>query len=430
MAIDGKREFELLKKIGFVRQAGTEMELKAAEIIKSEVESAGGSATIEAFEINDADIEKAELEILEPYNKKYTVTAYKRCMNTDDNGIVADFVYVEDMLDASLADVKGKIVLVNGYMRLAAYRKLVKAGVAGFVSFSGSMLDKEDNSDLFTRKIRETMDTVGFIPGVNLRISDAFEIVSQKATKARMIVKNEKVHRTSHNVLAEIKGTKYPDEVISFGAHYDSVEFSTGVYDNGAGSVINLELFRHFMANPPKRTVKFMWYGSEEVGLLGSKAYVEMHKDELDKHILMINVDVAGPVIGSDSLVMITENSFVNFADAYMKIKGYAVKVKQDTYSSDCIPFANNGVPAINFMRFGASGGAFIHCRHDVINYLSAEALEKTTKIALEFSEDVINSVAFPVERKIPKEMVEAVDKYLSKPLLEEIKKDNEKKAK
>ncbi|MEG1965719.1 MAG: M28 family peptidase [Oscillospiraceae bacterium] len=427
MIINATREFELLKKLGFERQAGTDMELKAAHMIEDEIKSAGSTAIIEPFEITDAVIEKAELEVLEPYNKKYTVTAYKRCLNTDDNGLIADFVYIEDMLDVSLADVKDKIVLVNGYMRLAAYRKLIKAGVAGFISMTGSLLDTQEDSDLFTRKIRETMDDIGFIPAVNIRISDAFELVAQKASKVKMTVKNEKVNRTSHNVIAEIKGTKYPDEIISFGAHYDSVEFSTGVYDNGAGSVINLEIFRHFLANPPKRTLKFMWYGSEEIGLLGSKAYVEMHEKELEKHILMINVDVAGPVIGSESLVMIADNSFVNFADAYMRIKGHPVKVRQDTYSSDCIPFANCGIPAINFMRFGPQGAAFIHCRNDVIEYLSQDALERTTIYTLDFCENIINSVAFPLERKIPKEMVEAVDKYLSKSLIEEIKKENEK---
>ena len=66
---------------------------------------------------------------------------------------------------------------------------------------------------------------------------------------------------------------------MSFGAHYDSVDFSKGVYDNGAGSVINMEILRYFKENPPKRTLKFMWYGSEEIGLEGSWAYVKAHKE-------------------------------------------------------------------------------------------------------------------------------------------------------
>lgn len=71
------------------------------------------------------------------------------------------------------------------------------------------------------------------------------------------------------------------------------MQFSHGVYDNGAGSVILMELARHYKQNPPKRNLTFCWYGSEECGLLGSKAYVAAHKDELKDVQLMVNVDVA-----------------------------------------------------------------------------------------------------------------------------------------
>lgn len=89
---------------------------------------------------------------------------------------------------------------------------------------------------------------------------------------------------------------------MSFGAHYDSVLFSTGAYDNMSGSVIIMELLRYFAANPPRRTLKFNWFGSEEQGLLGSKAYVAAHEAELEKHRLMVNVDMAGPVLGSEHI--------------------------------------------------------------------------------------------------------------------------------
>ena len=76
MKIDGNREFELLKKFGFTRLAGSEEELAAANILKAEAESLGVETTLESFEITDADLVQAELEVLEPYNKKYTITAY------------------------------------------------------------------------------------------------------------------------------------------------------------------------------------------------------------------------------------------------------------------------------------------------------------------------------------------------------------------
>lgn len=284
-------------------------------------------------------------------------------------------------------------------------------------------METEEDSDLFTRTIRSTLRAFGNLPAVNIRATDAFELVANGAEKVRLTSINKAKKLTSHNIIATVKGTEVPEEIVSFGGHFDSVEFSTGVYDNGAGSVINMEILRYFLENPPKRTVKFMWYGSEEIGLEGSKAYIRMHEDELKNHVAMINVDVAASVMGADVCRVIGTVAAANHADAFMKRKGFAVDVKQDIYSSDCIPFADKGIPAINFMRFGTPGTAFIHCRNDVIKYLSADSLERTTKFVLGYGEELINSVVFPVERNVPSEMVEKVDNYLFKKELEEAKK-------
>lgn len=74
----------------------------------------------------------------------------------------------------------------------------------------------------------------------------------------------------------------------------------------------------------------------------------------------------------------------------------------------------------MNFTRFGAPGAAYIHNRFDTMAFLSAEALEKTTRNVLAFSQDMVNAAAFPVKREIPKNMVEEVEKYLFKKELAE----------
>ena len=419
---DENRAFELLNKIGFTRMGGTPEELKAAEMLKAECESFGVPAVIEPFDIQMATIE-AEFEILEPYQKKYTVRGYQCCENTPAEGLVADFVYVQDGEPADLVNAKGKIVLVNGFLRVPLFKTLMKAGVAAIVTMDGALLDKDDETDLHQRKLRETLRAFGNVPAVQLRTKDAMDIVANGATKAKVTVKNENTTLTSHNVIAEIKGTEYPDEIVSFGAHYDSVEFSKGVFDNGAGSVINMEIARYFAANPPKRTVKFCWYGSEEIGLHGSHAFVRDHKDELDKHILMINVDVGGPILGSDVAMVMAGEDLVHFTDYLMKINGLSAKIKQSIYSSDSVPFADAGVPGINFCRFGTQGASYIHNRYDQMFFLSAEALGKTTEIVMTFADAIINAVVFPIAKKIPDNIKEDVDKYLYKKELAEVQK-------
>ena len=404
---------------------GTPEELKAAEILKAECESFGLDAVIEPFEIEMATVE-AEFEILEPFQKKYTVRGYQCSENTPEDGLVADFLYVQDGDPVDLVNAKGKIVLVNGFLRVPLYKTLLKAGVAAIITMDGSLLDKLDETDLHQRKLRETLRAFGNVPAAMLRVADAMDMVANGATKAKLVIKNENVTLTSHNVVAEIKGTEHPEEIISFGAHFDSVEFSKGVFDNGAGSVINMEIARYFMANPPKRTVKFCWYGSEEIGLHGSHAFVRDHKDELAQHLLMINVDVGGPVLGSDVAMVMAGEDLVHFTDYLMKINGLSAKVKQSIYSSDSVPFADAGVPGINFCRFGTQGASFIHNRYDQMFFLSAEALGKTTEIVLAFADSVINAVVFPIEKKIPDNIKEDVDKYLYKKELAEVA---EKKA-
>ncbi len=198
MSLCQKTAFELLKEIGFVRTAGSPEELKAAEILKVHAQKAGAKAEIIPFSIDEGNVFKAKFEILEPYQKEYTVTGYKCCENVEN--LEAEFLYVEDALDANLVDAKGKIVLVNGYLRLPAFRKILKAGAVAIVTFAGSMLNTREENDLLTRKFRDTMLAFGNMPSVHMDVNDAFEIVKNNASKAKMTVLGENVKLTSHNV--------------------------------------------------------------------------------------------------------------------------------------------------------------------------------------------------------------------------------------
>lgn len=420
MEICGKREMELLEKIGFTRIAGSPKEEKAAQILKEECDKLGVPAIIQPFEIEQGIVEEATLEILEPFQQEIPVTGYQCAQNTPEEGLEAPFLYVENADDVSLSDARGKIVLVNGYMRVPLFRKLMKAGVAGIVTMEGQLRDKREETDLSTRKLRRTLRAFGNVPMVHTRVLDAIDMVRKGACKARLVLKGRTEEWTSHNVIATVLGTEKPEEIVSFGAHYDSVDFSKGVYDNGAGSVINMEVLRYFAENPPKRTLKFVWYGSEEIGLEGSWAYVKAHKEELEAHKLMINVDVGGPVLGVDRITATAEKELASYLEYFVKIHGFTAEVKQGIYSSDSIPFADSGVPGVNFSRDGAPGAAYIHDRFDTLSFLSADMLEKTTRIVLEFGKEMANAALVPVERKIPQNIVEDVEKYLYKKELSE----------
>lgn len=416
--VSAKRAFALLKELAFERLSGSEDEKRAAERLLREVQSAGVAGCIEEFAVPCGRVDSARLVVTAPYRKEYAVTGYERAISTPAGGLDGDFYYAENLEDAHLAQIKGKIVLMNGRMRRSDYEKLQKGGAAAILTFSGTTLDRPSETDCDIRKLRETMtEPFGDAVALNMRAADAAEIVRRGAQKMHIELTGESYEGVSRNVCAVIPGEKYPDEIISFGAHFDSVHFSTGVYDNMSGSVIIMELLRYFAAHKPARTLKFNWFGSEEQGLLGSKAWTKAHADELDKHVLMINVDVAAATLGSNVAPVLATEAAVGYVDALMREAGIACKTKLDIYSSDCIPFADQGVPAVNLCRFGAPGAGYIHDRRDNLKsgYLDEKALGITLHQALYLAQRTVNAAVFPIRREISEEIRGKVDEYLFK---------------
>ncbi len=89
-----------------------------------------------------------------------------------------------------------------------------------------------------------------------------------------------------YNVIADIPGTEHPDEFVVVGGHIDSWDGATGTTDNGTGTATTIEAARILMAigAKPKRTIRFMLWSGEEQGLLGSRAWVQKHRAEMEKY--------------------------------------------------------------------------------------------------------------------------------------------------
>jgi hypothetical protein len=135
---------------------------------------------------------------------------------------------------------------------------------------------------------------------------------------------------TVYNTVGEVRGSEKPDEIVVVGAHLDSWDLGNGSIDNGTGSCVVLEAARTIAAlakagSPPKRTIRFCLYTGEEQGLVGSRKYVERHKDELPKHSAAIVHDtgtgkVTGfGVLGRESCKKILDEELV----ALKKVEGW-----------------------------------------------------------------------------------------------------------
>lgn len=398
-----QRQFEFLKKIGFVRICGTQEELTVAHMIMEEVKSIGFTPELEPFPITRCAPMEAKLAVTAPVYQEFPVRGFFYADPMDIENQEYDFYYMEDTSPVSLQRAKGKFVLLNERPTNAeSYKKLYDAGIRGFLAMNGTIIDHREETDLATGQLRPYYRKSGILPALMIRMIDALELLKLHPTKVKITAKSEETTVTSHNVVVTVPGTDRPDEYIAIGAHYDSVEFSSGVWDNGAGVVMILELLRYFKEHPPKRTLKFVFFGAEEIGLRGSDAYLRAHPEDVEKFLFMFNADVGGNIIGSNTVMTTAVDDLDGYVKAMANQEGFPCTVVQDVMSSDSAMFNDFGIPSLAFGRYAPHGAGFMHTRYDMISLLSPEAFTPMTEFLLTIAEKMINSEVFPIEKSIP----------------------------
>lgn len=408
--ISGARALEFLGQFDFIREAGTEGELAAAEKIRKYLEQnvSGPGITFreEPFSFEESRILEARLVVTEPYQKEYSVVGCAGCGSTPENGLEAPFLYVENGDEISLAYARGKIVLVNGIVRKAFYQKLVEAGAAGFVMLSGTPIDEGEDLRPARRSLRGVEETP--IQGVTVHYKDAVELVERGASRVRLILRQEKEKRISRNLILRIDGSQRADEILTVSAHYDSVPEGPGAYDNMAGAAIVMELCRYFSVHRPRRTIEFLWFGAEEKGLYGSLNYVERHSEELASHRFNMNVDLAGQTIGGTVIGVTGNPEICQILSAYAHEAGMGVSLKHQIWGSDSNSFAWKGVPAMTLNRDGFG----MHTRHDTAALISAWSLERSSCLLAMVAERLASAEVFPFPREVPEKFREELNAF------------------
>jgi Zn-dependent M28 family amino/carboxypeptidase len=246
---------------------------------------------------------------------------------------------------------------------------------------------------------------------VAIRAADALELLRREPAEVTLTLSQTESKAVSNNVITEITGRDKPREWITIGAHYDSVPFSHGMYDNASGSAIIMEACRYFAVHKPRRSLRFIWFGAEEKGLLGSLYHIGANPDEIKETKLMINADLAGQIIGCHQFAVTAQKEVGDILKFIAQEKGFGVTVKQNIYSSDSTAYADAGIPAFSFYRAGTVG----HSRHDDIKYCSAAAMDKSTGFMVYFTEKIVNSEIFPIPAGIPDDLKEKLEIYFGR---------------
>ena len=311
----------------------------------------------------------------------------------------------------ALSACKGKIVLLDGFLGYWKYQDLLASGAAGFITYDGDAHYADEDID--QRELRSYVSKGMKIPGVNINAKSAIELVRSGAQTARIILDQDEFTGQSHNVVCELPGET--DEWIVLTAHYDSKPLSAGAYDNMSGCIGLLGVAEAFAGKPRRRGLRLIFCGSEERGLLGSKAYCAAHEDALSKIALDVNLDMIGSIMGPFNAVCTAEDRLMHFIEYLSSVSGFSLKARQDVYSSDSTPFADKGVPAVSFARLAPRNTATIHNRYDTLEVLSAAQLAQDIDFISMFVGAMVNARHFPVKREMPDAMKDKLDVYLNR---------------
>ncbi len=408
----GKDQYELVKKLSFVRYGGTPEEDRAREILANEIFKAGGTCEALPFPIKAYENENLLFEVTAPYEKTIHVLPYGRSGDLDGE---FGFFYAGDgkaMDYAGIDSLENSVVLINA-LTYDAYKILCEKKAAAFLTVNGMYYQSEKTADLNPRSIRYEFLENGRIPGFMLIARDAMELVRRKTKRIRIRLSQREIERKSHNLLAVIPGTASPEESIVLTAHYDSVAVGTGSWDNATGSANLMYLYKTFLSRPTRRTLRFLWCGSEEQGLLGSHAFVDANPELVESIRLCFNFDMCGTILGSNNIKITGGDDLYSYVDQYCKEVGWSADLQVRVHSSDSAPFADRGVPSIGISR--GTKSAEIHTRHDVLATISADELQKIGAFSSALIERTANSIVLPVKREMPESMKKELDRYFQR---------------
>jgi carboxypeptidase Q len=236
---------------------------------------------------------------------------------TPTEGIRAGVVEVknfDDLAKLGKEKVAGKIVFFNAPLREAHYHTFHAYGECGKFRWAGAIhAAKQGGVASINRSLTLALDdfphtgSMGYednltkVPAgaVSTIAANLLHDILKKDPDAQLelIMNCETLpDKLSHNVIAEIKGTQYPDEIIVVGGHLDAWDNGQGAHDDGAGCVQSMELLRIFrdLNIKPKRTIRVVLFMNEENGVAGGKKYAEEAKLKNEKHIAAIESDLGG----------------------------------------------------------------------------------------------------------------------------------------
>ena len=379
------------------RLAATDAEARAREWAVKRLTAMGFSNVhVEPFTMPVWTRGAESAEIVSPFPQKLAVAALGYSGSTGPEGVTGEIVHFDSVDALRLAPdsaVKGKIVFIDhhmmpaqdgsGYGQFGAPRRQgpTIASKKGAVAIVIRSIGTDHHRNPHTG-VQYFTDGATPIPAGALTVPDAEQLVrilkrGKPVVMHLTLVSQKTEGGHSGNVIAEVPGRDPKAPILLVGGHLDSWDLATGAIDDGAGVAITTAAAKHIMdAGRPLRTIRIVWFGAEEPGGFGGKAYADVHGKE--------RYTIAGESdFGADRVWRFSSQLMKNDPAAYAQLTaalaplGITKNDKGDADGTDVEPTIAAGAPWISLNQDGTRYFDYHHTPDDTLDKIDPAQLRQ-----------------------------------------------------
>ncbi len=318
-------------------------------------------------------------EILLPSYQKMIITALGRSKSTPEGGLEAEIVHFKNYAELEKAvddSLKGKIAFISN--RMQRFKDGAGYGPANIARSKGHELAAQKGAEALLIRSIGTDDhrnphtgatnvAMGYtaVPAVALSNPDADQLIrlmeNGHTPKIRLNIQTKDLGPIiTKNVIGEITGRELPNEIVVIGGHLDSWDLGTGAVDDGAGVAIAMAtgaFIKNHANMRPRRTIRVILWGAEELGLIGARAYAKARQDDgtISNHVIGSESDFgAGPVYGLQSSSNVSPHALhvVDTMAGLMGELGVSRRTGDTSGGPDMIPLASPVDPVTHIMQY------------------------------------------------------------------------------
>ncbi len=364
---------------------------------------------------------EARLEIISPIQKVIPCISLPQSPEANLEGVLLDMEDgAPEDFDQRADEIRGKIVMTSSVVspkgstrwihRGEKYGRTLLAGGIGFI-----FVNHYEGYGPATGSLGDGAP----IPGISICKEDGAFIQRLMArrgeVRVRLTTTDRSLPMTSWNVIGDLPGRHEPSQIVMLGCHYDGHDISQGAGDPASGAVSVLEAARALAKYAPElpHTVRFVLWGIEEIGLLGSEWHAKTHADTLSHIRFYLNMDSAGTTTNNRDIIL---NEWPELAPLFSRwgkemALGFAVAQSVSAHS-DHFPFFMAGVPTggMQSAERSLTGRGYGHTQYDTVDKVDLTSLRDASALAARLALRIASEEDWPVARRSTEKVMELLD--------------------